>query len=253
MKFIATADTDVGIVKDRNQDSLLIKHAKSSKGEVLLAIICDGMGGLAKGELASATVVREFSCWFEEELPFELENLDMHVIGGKWSLMLKDLNIRILEHGQNNKISMGTTFTGILIVDNHYVIVHVGDTRVYYIGKSLEQLTNDQTFIAREISRGSMTLEQSKTDKRRNMLLQCIGSSEKIEPEIIVGDCEKGTYMICSDGFRHEITENELYESLNPINFVNKKAMHAKANYLIEQIKKRQEKDNISVILIKAY
>ena len=58
--------------------------------------------------------------------------------------------------------------------------------------------------------------------------------------------------MLCSDRFRHEITEAEIYESLNPINFMNKNAMHNNAKYLIEQVKSRQERDNISVILIKA-
>ena len=57
--------------------------------------------------------------------------------------------------------------------------------------------------------------------------------------------------MLCSDGFRHEISDVEMYESLNPINLMNKDAMHNNARYLIEQVKSRQEKDNISVILIK--
>lgn len=252
MRYTATADSDVGISKSTNQDSVLIKHASTDIGEVLMAIVCDGMGGLAKGELASATVIREFARWFEEDLPFELDNLDMQVIGGKWSLMLKDLNLKILEYGTEHGTSLGTTFSGILFVGNQYVIAHVGDTRVYQIGSSLNQLTTDQTFVAREISRGTMTAEQAKTDKRRNLLLQCVGASKTVEPQVICGMVERGAYMLCSDGFRHEITDAEMYESLNPINFMNKNAMHSNARYLIEQVKSRNEKDNISVVLIKA-
>lgn len=253
MHFIATADTDIGISKDTNQDSALIKHAKSDGKEILLAVICDGMGGLSKGELASATVVRAFAKWFDEELPYELNNVDLQVIGAKWSLLLKELNVQILEYSKENNIDgVGTTFSGILFIDDQYVIGHVGDTRVYHIGASLIQLTTDQTFVAREISRGTMTLEQSRTDKRRNLLLQCIGASKAVEPQLICGKAEKGAYMLCSDGFRHEISEAEIYESLNPINLMNKDAMHNNAKYLIEQVKKREEKDNISVLLIKA-
>lgn len=252
MHFTATADTDVGISKSTNQDSILIKHATTDIGEVLMAIVCDGMGGLSKGELASATVIREFARWFDEDLPFELENLNMQVIGGKWSLMLKDLNFKILEYGSSYGASLGTTFSGILFAGNQYVIVHVGDTRIYQIGSGLNQLTTDQTFVAREISRGTMTVEQAKTDKRRNLLLQCVGASKNVEPQVICGKVEKGAYMLCSDGFRHEITEAEMYESLNPINFMNKNAMHSNARYLIEQVKSRNERDNISVVLIKA-
>ena len=253
MHFIATADTDIGISKDTNQDSALIKHAKSDGKEILLAVICDGMGGLSKGELASATVVRAFAKWFDEELPYELNNVDLQVIGAKWSLLLKELNVQILEYSKENNIDgVGTTFSGILFIDDQYVIGHVGDTRVYHIGASLTQLTTDQTFVAREISRGTMTLEQSRTDKRRNLLLQCIGASKAVEPQLICGKAEKGAYMLCSDVFRHEISEAEIYESLNPINLMNKDAMHNNAKYLIEQVKKREEKDNISVLLIKA-
>lgn len=252
MHFTATADTDVGISKTTNQDSILVKQASFDDGEVLMAVVCDGMGGLSRGELASATVVRDFSEWFDRELKFELEHIDMRVIGGKWALILKDLNGKILEYGTAHGESMGTTFSGVLFVGEQYVIVHVGDSRVYRIGDSMKQMTTDQTFIAREISRGTMTAEQAKTDKRRNLLLQCVGASENLEPEIRTGTVEKGAYMLCSDGFRHEITEAEMYESLNPVNLMNKNAMHSNVKYLIEQVKSRQEKDNISVILIKA-
>lgn len=253
MRFIATADTDIGISKNTNQDSVLIKHAKADGKEILLAVVCDGMGGLSKGELASATVIRAFSKWFDEELPYELENIDLQIIGAKWSLILKELNAQILEYSKANGIEgVGTTFSGILFVDDQYVIGHVGDTRIYHIGAALTQLTTDQTFVAREISRGTMTPEQAKTDKRRNLLLQCVGASKVVEPQVTCGKAEKGAYMLCSDGFRHEITESEIYESLNPINLMNKDAMHNNAKYLIEQNKNREEKDNISVLLIKA-
>ena len=167
MRFAATADTDIGISKNTNQDSVLIKHASYDGGEVLLAVICDGMGGLARGELASATVIRAFAKWFDEELPYELENVDLKVIGGKWSLMLKDLNVHILEASKKycrSGEAMGTTFTGILFVGDQYVIAHVGDTRVYQITSDMKQLTTDQTFVAREVSRGTMTLEQALQD-----------------------------------------------------------------------------------------
>ena len=251
MRFYATADTDIGISKNTNQDSVLIRHATTDAGEVLMGIVCDGMGGLSKGELASATVIREFAKWFERELPLELEKVNLDVIGAKWALMLKDLNLKILEYGRKNGVELGTTFSGLLLIEDSYVIAHVGDTRIYHIDKKLRQLTTDQTFIAREISKGTMTPEQAKTDKRRNLLLQCIGASKVVEPEVITGKAEKGAYMICSDGFRHEISEEEIFEAFNPEKLRDKDIMHSNAKDLIEQVKKRKEKDNISVILIK--
>lgn len=252
MHFTATADTDIGISKSTNQDSILIRQSGYDGGEVLLAVVCDGMGGLAKGELASATVIRAFDKWFDNDLPYELVNVDMNVIGGKWELMLKSLNIDIGEYGDSCHISLGTTFTGILFIKDRYLIAHVGDTRVYYIGDKMNQLTSDHTFVAREIRRGNMTPEQAKHDRRRNLLLQCVGASASIAPQILEGKTAKGVYLICSDGFRHEITEEEMLASLALGTLNGKKAMHEKACYLIDKVKERKEKDNISVVLIKA-
>ncbi|MCD8047340.1 MAG: protein phosphatase 2C domain-containing protein, partial [Clostridiales bacterium] len=181
---MATADTDIGISKRTNQDSVLIKHASTGEYEVLLAIICDGMGGLSKGELASAVVIRKFAEWFDNSLPYELEQVDLQVIIGEWTLMLKELNARILDYSREHGLEgVGTTFTGILFIDRQYIICHVGDTRVYQIGTDLNQLTTDQTFVAREVSRGTMTPQQARTDKRRNLLLQCVGASRVVEPQ----------------------------------------------------------------------
>ena len=99
----------------------------------------------------------------------------------------------------------------------------------------------------------SIPIEQAKTDKRRNLLLQCIGASDKVEPQIIKGRIAEGVYMLCSDGFRHEITSEEIYTHFKPSKLKNKESMHANARTLIDENKKRQEKDNISVVLIKVY
>lgn len=252
MKFCATADTDVGISKKTNQDSVLIKHAKVDDKEVLLTVVCDGMGGLSRGELASATVVRAFSQWFDNNLSM-INCVDTATIGKHWTSLLVELNSKISAYGEKIKSDgMGTTFTGILFIDNEYLIVHVGDTRAYFIDDSLLQLTSDQTFIAREIQRGTMTIEEAKTDKRRNMLLQCVGASKTVEPEILTGEVKKGIYMLCSDGFRHEVSEEEFISNLSSDKLIDKESMHTIAKNLIELSKNRNEKDNISVVLVKA-
>ena len=252
MHYLATADTDIGIHRETNQDSALIKHAVLDSTEVLLVVICDGMGGLANGELASATVIRDFYNWFDNELPLELEKTDMELIGGKWANRLRELNVKIREFAASRNCSMGTTFTGMLIVGDEYIAAHVGDTRLYLIDSQVEQLTEDQTFVAREVRRGAMTPEQARIDKRRNMLLQCIGASDHVSPQIITGKVKKNsTYLICSDGFRHEIDEQELLERFEPKTLTDKRAMHRAAHAAIETVKGRLEKDNITVILIK--
>ncbi len=251
MKFIVAADTDIGITKENNQDSILVKHGKYQDEEILMAIICDGMGGLESGELASATVIQQFNRWFTEELPYELDNLDTLVIGAKWKLLLQESNIKMMEYSRQRAIKMGTTFTGVLFIKNTYIVVHVGDTRLYHIGERVEQLTEDQTVVAREVTRGTITKEEAKVDKRRNILLQCVGASENLEPIVKFGELKKGTYMLCSDGFRHEITEQEMYNMFHLEILDTIDTMLLNTRCLIDLAKQRMERDNISVVLIK--
>ena len=139
MHYRVTADTDIGTVKATNQDSICVFHADSVRGEIVMAIVCDGMGGLAKGELASATVIRAFEKWFHDELKHELYQLDMRVIANKWELLLKELNLKIMEYGKQYRVNLGTTFTGMLIVGSAYFAVHIGDTRLYHIDRDIVQ------------------------------------------------------------------------------------------------------------------
>ena len=251
MHFTIAADTDVGISKKINQDSFIIKKALIGNSEIVMAIICDGMGGLSKGELASATVIEVFSDWFDDNILYEFENINLEIIGEKWSLLIKKLNSEINEFGKDRGIRLGTTFTGALFVDEKYVVVHVGDSRLYHIGTKLSQITKDQTFIARAIENGELTENEAKNDSRRNVLLQCVGASKFVEPEIILGITQEKGYLFCSDGFRHVITDEEIYTSLNKVVKGNKKAMSMQIRKLIDLIKSRKEKDNITAIYIK--
>ena len=73
MHYLAVAQTDVGIVKDINQDSLTLKIAQTSHGEAVFTVVCDGMGGLKQGEVASASVVNAFQDWFYNIFPQKLK------------------------------------------------------------------------------------------------------------------------------------------------------------------------------------
>lgn len=252
MQYIAVAESDKGM-QEINQDRVLIRHTTYEGKEILMSVICDGLGGLSRSEIASETVIHEFEEWFSIELPYELKNVDMGVIASKWVLLLKALNVQIREYGKEYGERLGTTFTGALFIDDNFVLVHIGDTRMYYIGELIEQLTCDHTYTAREILKGNLTQEQAKTNKYRNVLLQCVGASKKIEPQIICGKVKQGVYMLCSDGFRHKVTENEIRDCFVFKDLNNRRKMAEKCRRLIDLNKQRKERDNISVILIKTY
>lgn len=260
--YIAAAQTDIGLVKNVNQDSLTVKVANTDYGEVALVVLCDGMGGLSQGEVASAHVVLAFEEWFDTECAALIEQgMQPEKIRKSWNQIILQCNEQIVNYGRKLATNVGTTLTSMLFFQNHYYIVHVGDCRVYELDRDGEctQLTKDQTYVAREVMLGHMTKEQAKTDERRNVLLQCIGVNQVVDPDFLYGEISDGaTYLICSDGFRHEITEQEIYTCC----FTNVKTepcddckaqikvMNQQLAYLVELNKNRNERDNISAILV---
>jgi PPM family protein phosphatase len=253
MAFFTAHHTDVGIKKKTNQDALLLKTAKTPRGLVGLFIICDGMGGLSHGELASATVIRGMAEWFDAEMPRLSRSEQMEEeIYSEVEKCIKQLNEKIRNYGENSKANLGTTLTALLIVHNKYYIAHVGDSRAYSISKSLNQLTKDQTLVAREVASGNITEEQAKIDPRRNVLLQCVGATKEIEIDFSTGDVQANTvFILCSDGFYHQITEEELAQNLKPKTIKNDQQLKGKVVELVELVKARKEVDNISVIAAK--
>lgn len=255
MGYKAVYHTDVGIKKKTNQDSLAIKIVDTPKGQAVFAIICDGMGGLAKGELASKEVICAYCDWFEKYFIEMVENASFHpdLLKRQWCDMAVYENEKIKAYGERNGIMIGTTISAILIYEDVYYIIHVGDSRVYEIQSELKQLTKDQTFVAREVAAGRMTEEQAETDSRRSILLQCIGASPVVEPDFISGKVIKNaTYMLCSDGFRHKITKQEMMEKLGPRAAIDEDAMKYGCEFLTELVKYRKETDNVTVLLIKS-
>lgn len=255
MNFLTAFHTDVGIKKKTNQDSLLIHQAHTGVGNVILAVMCDGMGGLAKGEVASACMVRVFSDWFHNDFPKMLSaGLQPEALRASWEQIVSIVNQKITSYSVRNNVAMGTTCAALLIVNNVYYIMNIGDSRVYMIGDNVYQLTKDQTYIQREMDAGRMTYEQSLVDPQRNVLLQCVGASSVIEPDFIMGDVQPNQcYMLCCDGFRHEVGPKEFYQYLNPVVSTDPKIMRDSLVFLTEMNKQRMETDNISVVLIRTY
>jgi serine/threonine protein phosphatase PrpC len=254
MDFMIAAHTDVGIKKKINQDSVLIKAADTAYGKVCLAVICDGMGGLQKGELASATVIKAFNEWFLYQLPSLITGpLDREVLKKQWEDLIYQQNVRIAEYGnRNGGVRLGTTVVAILLFQNRWYVVNIGDSRVYELSDNIYQVTKDHTFVQQEIDFGYMTQEEALRNPRRSVLLQCVGASEVIQPDFFCGTIHpESIYLLCSDGFRHVVSSREIYQRLNPKFMHNQEIMHRAIIDLVELNKIRQEYDNISAVAIK--
>lgn len=253
-KFIVAAETDVGLRKATNQDSLLIRNAVHPQiGPFVFAVICDGLGGLEKGELASATVIKAMKEWYDVRL---VSNIRQNGVDYQWlkadlEAVIQKQNNKIKNYGIKNDIQLGTTVTVLLIIGKEYYILHVGDCRVYEFCPHIYQITVDQTFIEWKIQEGLIMRGESEQDFGNNMLLQCVGASETVVPKYYRGFTEDRIgYLICSDGFRHRVTADEIEESLQINGDLSKDRLHQRLKCLIALNKERLEADNITAAVI---
>lgn len=252
MQFLIASHTDVGIKKKTNQDAYMIKEAQTEQGKVCFCVLCDGMGGLSNGELASATVIRAFEQWFETDFPEVVSDFRFDEIKITWNQITNELNHCLAEHVAGMGRRMGTTVVALLLLKDRYYIMNVGDSRAYAILDRVYQLTKDQSLVQQQIDLGRLSPEQAEIHPQRNVLLQCIGASDEVFPDFYEGEIHDGSaFLLCSDGFRHVISEEEMYDRLNPTQFADEAEMQQQLIYLTELDKARMEVDNISTVIVK--
>lgn len=251
---LITSISDIGISKKVNQDAILIKKAKVVNDEIIFAAVCDGMGGLANGEIASSHLVDSLDKWFEESLPEIMKSgISNNKIKKSLTKIILDANERIAIFGDKEGMC-GTTVSGILLYLGHYAIINIGDSRTYRIreDEGIQQLSHDHSVVQGLIDRGKITKEEAAHHPQRNMLTQCVGASGKVSPDYFFGTYKnEDLFLICSDGFRHKLKEGEMSVLLSPSNQTNEEILNTNVSRAIDVNKKRLEKDNISAIAIK--
>ena len=132
------------------------------------------------------------------------------------------------------------------------LLFHVGDSRIYRITDKIEQLSVDHSVVEEEYQKGTITLMEKETDKRKNILTQCIGASSGITPQIDLFPSEKGMYLLCSDGFRHKNSDEEILKRLNPERLHTKGEIAEELRKMINKAMTEGEGDNITAVLIRA-
>ncbi len=253
MKFLTAAHTDIGNIKEKNQDAYCLETASACGKNLAFAVLCDGMGGLHSGELASAFVVNAYTYWFETELPALIKSgVSMASVERRWKEIASEQGEKILHYGQSRGIELGTTLTAVLLIESDFIYAQVGDSRMYQLGNCIWQVTKDQSLVAREVELGHLTLEEARQDLRQNILLQCIGASSEVTAVTGFGILEDGdALLLCSDGFRHQISDEEIFGVLAPSLMNEESVIENSLIDLVELNKFRGEQDNITALLIK--
>ena len=251
LKYKCYYDTDIGVGKRMNQDSLLFIQAETIKDNVCLAAVCDGMGGLEKGELASATVIRKLKNWFLNDCKELVKSDDYHItdIAKSLNRLMNQVNDEIRKYGMQHQIRLGTTATIIYFYQNEYCMVHIGDSRLYYYqNQEITLLSEDHSVVNRMFKQGEISQNEMEFHKKRNVLTQCIGASEMIKPQTIIGTVLKeDSFLLCSDGFYHKLKESDFLELMNKNEEMICKEMRNKIQYVMM----KGEKDNITCCIVK--
>ena len=252
--MLVGAYSDRGRVKTVDQDACCFLEVHTPVQDVALAVVCDGVGGLATGELASATVVHRSDIWLQNELPHLLkvggaEEMLQH-IERSWHAMLSHANEDLRTYGVRNGMLTGTTFTGMLVIGECYLIGHVGDCRAYEVRPGVAtQLTEDQTFANYQLSHGLMSEEQLAHHPKRKMLMQAIGTQDNLEPAFVCGTYDaSAVYVLCCDGICKRMDANDLPELFGDVTSLGKDVLHERCAQLAWRVLERGERDNVTVV-----
>lgn len=250
MSYILSAVSDCGFRHSVNQDSVLVRKLQSAHDEMVFACICDGMGGLQYGELASATLVSCFDEWLDTDLPEILSRSDCEEeLRIQWQALIDRAGNLMRTFTMQTGVTLGTTLSALLLWQNRGFIANIGDTRVYKIGKNAQVLTRDHTFVREEINAGRMTPEQAACSGKEHILTRCVGVREDANADFYrIPGKKKSLFLLCSDGFRHKISPEEMHEQLSGKNTAAD--LEKAVRTLILHCRERGEKDDISVVTI---
>jgi serine/threonine protein phosphatase PrpC len=210
-----------------------------------LFIVADGMGGHAAGEVASEMAVQIVT----RELN-DVNDLARPDSASRVSEALRLANRAVHQRTVNevDKLGMGTTATALLLSDTHYLIGHIGDTRVYLSRNGdLKQLTRDHSLVQEQVDAGMITAEQARKHPQSNVITKCIGMASEIEPDIIAGDAVVGdVFLVTSDGLTGMVDDRRIHQLLQ-----SRAAPERIVIALISDANNNGGVDNITAIIVK--
>ena len=226
------AKSDVGRVRDGNEDSYLIQEP--------FFAVADGMGGHLAGDVASRTAVQTISEHTQDGPSIGPEGLERAV---------KEANAVIHQKASSDPSlhGMGTTCTLVLIDGSEMHIAHVGDSRAYLLrGGEISQLTEDHTLVGRMVKEGRLAPEEAERHPQRSIITRALGVDDHVDVDLLTLPVNEGDkVLLCSDGLTSMIDADSIREVLtengNPQDAVER---------LIDRANEAGGEDNITALLL---
>ena len=236
--------TDIGKVRLNNEDQAVA--LTNASGNVLL-IVCDGMGGQNKGDLASSLALNTIVSSFKSRKGFSNTYLAKLWV----SKAIREANKSVYEQSQTNETyhGMGTTVTLLLIIKDVAILGHVGDSRCYFLKNrhDLVQISEDQSYVAYLVRTGQITPEEALTHPKRHVLMNAVGIYPSASIDVRAFPYLGEIVLLCSDGLYNNVPLSDITAILK-----GDDAVEQKVNELIAIGNKNGGSDNIAVVLWEA-
>lgn len=246
--------TDKGKKRKNNEDRFACCRPADN---VVLLVVCDGMGGEAGGEIAAQTAVDVFlktvnsqvadSCVGGKYSPEDAEEDLTRILGQA----VDNANTEVLDAAERNKqlAGMGATLTAVFAMTSPDVIyaVNLGDSRAYVIGKKrVIQITKDHSYIQYLVDTGKITEEEAEKRTDRNVIVKAVGISPTALPDMFRVDKRKGEkLLLCSDGLSGMLSDEDIQGIVSMPGVTPERAVKR----LIELANDAGGDDNITVIV----
>ncbi len=243
------AATDVGQQRDHNEDSFMVDD------DLGLYIVCDGVGGHAAGEVASALAVETVRDFMKRHRATLKKTAEGAVSLSHVSRLVEEAIQKACQtvydqaHSSHEHYGMGTTITLLLRVGDRGIMGHVGDSSLYmYRNGYVHKLSDDHTFVAELIRNGVLEPENAANSPYSNVLTRALGKTSSVQVDILELDLiPDDVFMLCSDGL-----SNYLNESKELGGFLGEDELQNVPELLIAIANHRGGSDNITCVIVQA-
>lgn len=236
------AKTDKGNVRDSNQDAYAVGEFSD---EVVWSVVCDGMGGAAGGNIASALAVKVISDKINASYREEMRD---NSIKNMLDSALTAANIEVFDFAEAKPDlrGMGTTVVCSIVRNNQAYIAHAGDSRAYVINNgNIRQITTDHSMVQDLLSRGKITPQEAENHPNKNIITRAVGVDKAIEIDFEQIDLEDDDILLlCTDGLSNYVSNDEMIELMSDGKH------YAFADRLVQKANANGGGDNITVVII---
>ena len=238
----AVCKTDIGQVRSSNQD--ICRCGTFSDGSAW-TVVCDGMGGVNGGNIASSVACDAICKAITENYRPDMEedavrDIMLHAIN--------DANAAVLHRAQEDPAlnGMGTTVVAVIINSDRVYAASVGDSRVYIVSDNLFQVTTDHSVVQNMVDNGEITKEEAKFHPKKNVITRALGIESEIRTDFFQEEIDKDNdiVLLCTDGLTNYIDESDLFET------VKNSSRYEIADNLVKAANDNGGGDNITVVAL---